>query len=102
MTLFHLNTYATKFDIVAKKSRSTLGIVYINFVKREFPMLYVTSSTRSGEEDFKTFDHIWSWRPPWSCPLDHLYKPSSALPMEAPHEALIGKAVFEKKICKNG
>ena len=29
----------------------------------------------SGEEDFfKGFQHIWAWRPSWSCEQDHLNK----------------------------
>ena len=37
-----------------------------------------------GEEDFfKGFYHIWTWRPYWSCDLDHLYKLSFPLPKEA-------------------
>ena len=42
----------------------------------------------SGEEDFfKVFtDHIWAWRPSWSCDLDNLYKLSFPLPKEVPHK----------------
>ena len=40
----------------------------------------------SGEEDFKSFYHIWAWRPSWSCDLDHLNKLSFPLPKEAPHK----------------
>ena len=25
------------------------------------------------EKIFKGFEHIWAWRPLWSCDLDHLY-----------------------------
>ena len=40
----------------------------------------------SGEEIFKDFYHIWTWRPFWSCDLHHLYKLSLPLFKEAPHE----------------
>ena len=40
----------------------------------------------SVEEDFKGFYHIWAWWPSWSCDLDHLYKLSFPLPVEAPQE----------------
>ena len=32
---------------------------------------------------FKGFYHMWTWRPSWSCILDHLYKLSFPLPKEA-------------------
>ena len=35
---------------------------------------------------FKGFYHIWSWRPSWSCDLDHLYKLSFFLANEVPHK----------------
>ena len=56
--------------------------------------------TGSGEEDFLSgFNHIWAWRPSWSCDLDFSIKLSSPLPMDAPHKiSLIGCAVSEKKI----
>ena len=41
----------------------------------------------SGEEDFfKGFDHIWAWRPSWSCDPDASNKISFPLPKEAPHK----------------
>ena len=41
----------------------------------------------SGEEDFlKGFDHIWAWRPSWSCDTDAVNKISFPLPKEAPHK----------------
>ena len=43
-------------------------------------------TSESGEDDFKGFYHIWTWRPSWSCDLDHLYKISFSLPKNAPHE----------------
>ena len=38
------------------------------------------------EKIFKSFYHIWAWRPSWSCDVDHLYKLSFPLPTEALHE----------------
>ena len=38
------------------------------------------------EKIFKGFYHIWSWRPSWSCDLDHLYKLSFFLAKEVPHK----------------
>ena len=32
------------------------------------------------------FDHIWAWRPSWSCDMHHLKKVLSHLPKEAQHE----------------
>ena len=32
------------------------------------------------EKVFKGFNHIWAWRPSWSCDLNHLYKLSFPLP----------------------
>ena len=40
----------------------------------------------SGEEDFKGFYHIWALQPSWLCDLNHLYKISFPVPMEAPRE----------------
>ena len=40
----------------------------------------------SGEEDFLGVYHIWTWRPSWSCDLDHLYKLLFPLPKEVPHK----------------
>ena len=40
----------------------------------------------SGGEDFIGFYRIWALRPSWSCDMDHLYKLSSPLPKEAPHD----------------
>ena len=53
---------------------------------------------------FRSFYHIWAWRPSWSCDLDHLYKLSFPLPKEAPHKnlALIGQAVSVEKMFENG
>ena len=34
-------------------------------------------SSGSGEEDFKGFNHIWTWLPSWLCDLDHSYELSS-------------------------
>ena len=54
----------------------------------------------SREEDFKGFYLIWVWRPSWSCDLDHLYKNSSTLPKENPHEIWLRLAKqFQRKIC---
>ena len=41
---------------------------------------------RSGEEDFKSFYHIWAWRPSWSMDHDHFSNFSFPLPEEAPYE----------------
>ena len=47
----------------------------------------------------KGFDHIWAWRPSWSCDPDAANKISFPLPKEAPQNlALIGQAVSEKKM----
>ena len=35
---------------------------------------------------FETVFHIWTWRPSWSCDLDHLCKLWFPFPKEAPHE----------------
>ena len=43
----------------------------------------------SGGEYFLGFYHIWTWRPSWSCELDHLYNFSFPLPKEAPHKIWI-------------
>ena len=45
-------------------------------------------------------NHIWVWRPSWSCDLDAVNKLSFPLPMEVPYKilALIDKAVREKMI----
>ena len=41
----------------------------------------------SREDDFFLgFDHIWAWRPSWSCDLDSLNKLSFRHSMEAPHK----------------
>ena len=49
-----------------------------------------------------SFNHIWAWRPSWSCDLDFPIKLSSPLSMDAPHKILlIGRAVSEKKIFEN-
>ena len=47
---------------------------------------------------FEGFCHILPWWPSWSNDLDHLYKLSFHLPMEAPHLALIS----EEKMFENG
>ena len=64
-------------------------IIYIYFVDLESSMLHAKfqdhMSSGSGE-DFKGYDHIWTWRPFWSCDLNHLYKLSFLLLKEAPHE----------------
>ena len=57
----------------------------------------------SGEEDFKGFDHIWTWRPSWSCDQDHIYKiyvPSSQ-EGSTYNLALIGHVVCRKKMFEN-
>ena len=53
---------------------------------------------------FEGFYHIWTWRPSWSCDLDHLYKLSLPLPKEAPHEIWLwlAKRVLDRKIFENG
>ena len=57
----------------------------------------------SGEEDFKSFYHIWAWRPSWSCDLDHLHKLSFPLPKKILHKiwASLAKLVSEKKLFEN-
>ena len=42
--------------------------------------------TGSGEDFLSGFNHIWAWRPSWSCDLDFAIKLSSPLPMDAPHK----------------
>ena len=42
---------------------------------------------------FKGFNHIWAWRPSWSCDLGNFYK----LWFPLPKEAFIGLAVSEEK-----
>ena len=48
----------------------------------------------------KGFDHIWAWRPSWSCDLDFLYTHWFPLAIDASYKnlALVGQAVSEKKI----
>ena len=43
-------------------------------------------TTGSGEENFKGFYNIWTWRPFWSCDMVHLYKILFPLLKEAPHK----------------
>ena len=51
---------------------------------------------------FKGFYHIWTWRPPWSSDLDHLYKLSFPLPKEAPHKIWLWLAKrFQRRRCLN-
>ena len=52
-----------------------------------------------GKKMFKGFSHIWAWRPSWSIDLDHLYKLSFPLPLEASYKilALICQALLEEK-----
>ena len=55
------------------------------------PRCYTPSFVEIGplvpeKKIFYCFYHIWAWRPSWSCDLDHLYKLSFPLPMDAPHE----------------
>ena len=49
-------------------------IIYICFVDLESLMLHAKfqdhMSSGSGE-DFKGYDHIWTWQPFWSCDLNH-------------------------------
>ena len=35
---------------------------------------------------FLSFNHIWAWRPSWSCDQEHLSKISFRHPIEAPYE----------------
>ena len=47
----------------------------------------------------KSFNHIWAWRPSWSCDLHAANKISFPLPKEAPHNlALVGQVVSDKKM----
>ena len=51
---------------------------------------------------FKSFYHIWAWRPSWSCDLDHLYKLSFPLPKKAPHTIWLWLAKrFQRRRCLN-
>ena len=44
-------------------------------------------STGSGEAGFlKVYNHIWAWRPSWSCEPDAGNKVSPPLPKEAPYK----------------
>ena len=41
----------------------------------------------SEEEDFLSgFDHIWAWRPSWSCDPDFAIKLLFPISMDAPHK----------------
>ena len=40
----------------------------------------------AGSGFLSGFNHIWAWRPSWSCDLDFAIKLSSPLPMDAPHK----------------
>ena len=40
----------------------------------------------SGEDFLKGFDHIWAWRPSWSCDPDAANKISFPLPKEGPQK----------------
>ena len=66
-------------------------IIYINFVELESPVRLRAKfqdhrTSGSGEEDFKSFYHIWAWWPSWSCDLYHLYKLSFPFPKETPNK----------------
>ena len=52
----------------------------------KFQVLYNSGS----EEEFLKFftRYIWAWRPSWKCDLDHIYKFSFPLSMDAPLERL--------------
>ena len=64
--------------------------MFIHFVELESMMLHAKFQDQRtswyGEEDFKAFNHMWAWRPSWSCDLDHLYKLLLSLPKETPHK----------------
>ena len=65
-------------------------IIYINFVELLSLMLLAKfqnhESLGSGEEDFKGFCYLQTWRPSWSCDLDYLYKLLFSFPQDTPHE----------------
>ena len=44
---------------------------------------------------FKRFYHLWSWRPFWSCALDHLNKFQLPLRMEVSHEIWLRMALWD-------
>ena len=44
------------------------------------PSFKITGLPVLEKKIFRSFYHIWAWRPSWSCDLDHLYKLSFPLP----------------------
>ena len=55
----------------------------------------------SGEEDFKSFYHIWAWRPSWSCDLNYINFHPYFLRRLHLNLALIGHVVSKKKMFEN-
>ena len=45
-----------------------------------------------SREDFETFNHIWAWRPSWSCDPDDGNKILFPRPKEAPHKICLSSA----------
>ena len=60
------------------------------------PRCYIPSFLKIGppvlEKILKGFDHIWAWRPSWSCDPDAANKISFPLPKEAPHKIWLWSA----------